>query len=214
MTAELCDVPGAATTRGHKTRGQLNTSPRCSGGAQCQRGLGGWANRYLNSQISGKTHPALFSTSRAFIWGSCNTIREWVGMWTMSVYLPRHELLATGSWPSQVLAQPWFDKFYLVFMLSWALPSSAQRCTQQMLWLGAEIPTNWPGFSTSTFLSSEKWSHFITVLYPGMCSIWLIYSWVVPSSPNTPSLPFCSTHKRQTFQWFARVPVPGTYRPG
>ena len=39
----------AATTRGHETRGQLNATPQCSGGAQCQGGLGGWANRHLNS---------------------------------------------------------------------------------------------------------------------------------------------------------------------
>lgn len=61
----------AATTPRHGTHGQLNKAPQCSGAERCQCGLGGWASTYLNSQISGKSHPALFNTSMAFIWGSC-----------------------------------------------------------------------------------------------------------------------------------------------
>lgn len=38
-------------------------------------------------------------------------------------------------------------------------------------------------------------SFYYYALYPGMCSIWLIYFWVAPSSENAPSLPYCKTHK-------------------
>lgn len=158
MTAELCDVPEGChhswpwnmwPAEQNTTMQWWRTVP-----AVPASGLGGWANRHFTFRSQEKAiQPNLIQA-----WPSSEVAahhQRMVGMWTVSVYLPRYVLQATGSWTGQVLAQTWFGKFYLVFLLSSALPNSTQRCTEQMLWLGAEIPTNWPGFSMSTFLSSE-----------------------------------------------------------
>lgn len=98
----------------------------------------------------------------------------------MSAYLP-----INGHWSqtSQILARSRFDNCYLLFRLSPALQCIVQRCTHKRCDSVQKYP--WTGqVSAWAFFSGVK-SFYYYALYPGMCSIWLIYSWVVPSSPKT-----------------------------